>query len=166
MTGNTDYVVCPTTYSESKTFPIPTLCSTSQYYTGSACASFDFSTIQPHFGDGGFLGRPPTASSHWSSTNLPTEAISYDPLPAECGDETIHQCNASYTGQKRFSVMDVDRLTTAGTTVTFDNGTTVPLDIDDQHAHVQPLDNYGIYHYHAYPGWDDGAYADYVIGYA
>ena len=173
MAGTSIYVLCPSTYSETLVFPVPTLCSTSEYYTGSACASFTYSSIQPYFGDVGFLGRPSTKSSHWSSSNAPIEAVSYDPLPAECGDITAHECASSYTGTKRFSVMDVSRLTAAGTTITYDDGTTMNLDLDSYNAHVQPGGStnpssatYGLYHYHAYPGWDDGTYADYVIGYA
>lgn len=69
--------------------------------------------------------------------------------------------------------MDVQRLSEAGTTVAYDDGTVLNLGIDEFNSHVQPQGGGkpedatgGLYHYHGYPGWDDGDYADYVIGYA
>ena len=173
MPGDNIYVTCPSSYSESMTFPNPTLCSDGQYYDGSQCADFSWSTVQPHFGDVGFLGRPTKASSHWSESNQPIEGVSYDPLPAECYDETAHQCGSDYTGDKRFSVLDIQRINDAGGDVTYSDGQSVNVAIDSYNAHVQPGGStnpnqatYGVYHYHANPGWDNGNYANYVIGYA
>ena len=69
MPGGDVYVTCPSSYSESMTIPNPNLCSTGQYFNGSQCSEFSWSSTQPHFGDAGFLGRPQKASSHWSETN-------------------------------------------------------------------------------------------------
>lgn len=90
MDGENIYITCPTPYEESESFPEPDLCSSGQYYDGSSCKTFTWSSVQPHFGDVGYLGRPPTKSSHWSEDNAPMEAVSYDPLPAECADEEEH----------------------------------------------------------------------------
>ena len=94
-------------------------------------------------------------------------------MPAECYDETEHQCGGDYTGDKRFSVLDIQRINDAGGNVTYENGDTVFVYIDSFNAHVQPgpttdpsQAEYGVYHYHANPGWDNGDLADYVIGYA
>ena len=137
MDGEDIYVVCPTPHSETMTSPVPILCTAGQNYNGSICTTFT-ATSQPHFGDVGFLGRPPSKSKHWSSSNVPIEAVSYDPLPAECGDVTAHECNSSYGGEKRFSILDVQRLNDDGDTVTYDNGDIVNVEIDDYNSHVQP----------------------------
>ena len=69
--------------------------------------------------------------------------------------------------------MDVQRLTDDGNNVTFDDGGSLNVSLDAYNSHVQPGGStnpssatYGLYHYHGYPGWDNGDYADYVIGYA
>lgn len=69
--------------------------------------------------------------------------------------------------------MDVQRLEDAGTKIYYDDGSALGIEVDDNHAHVQPGGStdpknasYGVYHYHGPPGWDDGDWADYVIGYA
>jgi len=173
MPGGSTYVVCPTTVNESFSFPSPSLCSSGQYANGSSCRSFTWSTVQPSFGDAGVLGRPGTKSAHWSSSNKPIELVTYDPLPAECADETAHQCSSGYSGDKRFSVIDIQRLNDAGGRITYDDGDTVNVSIDSFNAHVQPQGSTnpssataGLYHYHGPPSWDNGSFADYVIGYA
>jgi len=169
MDGGTTYVACPTVYSSTTAFPNTSACATGQYYTGSACAAYTYSSVQPFFGDMGLLGRLSTSGTAWSSTNLPKEAISYDPLPAECADITAHDCTSTYTGTKRYSVIDIIRLTNAGTTIYFDDGVTnvsTMLGLDSYNAHVQPGGSYGAYHYHGLPAWDDGTYANYIIGYS
>ena len=118
------------------TFPNPKICSDGQYYNGSQCSDFNWSTTQPHFGDVGFLGRPPKQNRHWSTTNLPIEGVSYDPLPAECADEEAHQCGGNYTGEKRFSVFVIQRINDAGGNVTYENGDSVNVAIDSYNAHV------------------------------
>ena len=82
-------------------------------------------------------------------------------------------CGSDYTGDLRFSVMDIQRINDAGGNVVDQDGQPVNLAIDSFNAHVQPGGSqnpneatYGVYHYHANPGWDNGDYADFVIGYA
>jgi len=60
-------------------------------------------------------------------------------------------------------------LKAAGTTIYFDDVTELTLGVDSMNGHDQPTDiqspTYGDYHYHAFAGWDDGTYANYVVGY-
>ena len=169
--NNGNYVNCPTEYTNTSTIPTVTPCSTGQYYDQnfSSCATYAHTT-QPYFGAVGVFGRVATKSAGWSTTNVPQEVVSYDPVPAECGDETAHNCGASYQGHFRYSVPDVVRILAEGRSVTYDSGSSAGestgLGLDSFNGHVQPQGNYGIYHYHAPPSWDDGTYADYVIGYA
>ena len=164
------YVACPTPISVTSTIKTPSYCSTGNYYSGSACAVFNSQTVQPQFGDMGYIGRSTQKATHWSSTHVPLEAVSQDPLPAECGDMEAHQCTNSYSGQQRYSVYDIQKLTNAGTTVTYASGTsagqTVNVSLDSYNGHVQPQGSSGLWHQHAWPSWDNGSYADYVVGYA
>ena len=174
MDGEDVYVVCPTPYTETYSIKVPILCDAGKYWTSrGGCLPFTSSDeIQPHFTDAGVMGRPANKNSHWSATNPPQEGVAYDPLPAECADEAPGTCNGKYKGTERFSVPDVQRLVNDGYTILYNDGTRVPLELDAYNAHVQPIDgtpktaSIGGYHYHASPGWDDGSYADYVIGYA
>ena len=173
MQGTSIYVVCPSVFEESITFPTASLCPTGYYHDGTNCRLFNWSSVQPAFGDVGFLGRSANKNMHWSSTNKPMEGVSYDPLPAECADRNAHECDSSYSGTKRFSVVDVQRLEEADTNIQYDNLTDLNVGLDPQNAHVQPGGSqnpseatHGAYHYHGYPEWDNGDYADYIIGYA
>ena len=58
------------------------------------------------------------------------EGVSYDPLPAECADRNAHECDSSYSGTKRFSVVDVQRLEDTGTDVTYDNTDNLNISLD------------------------------------
>lgn len=172
MDGGSAYPVCPTEFMETFTIPTKNPCAANQYHNGTSCANLNPAAVQPTFKDMGIIGLPPTKAKHWSATNVPTSVAAYDPLPAECGDVAAHNCRDTYTGQKRFSVLDVQRLSKAGTTVTYDDGSKLNLALDSYNAHVQPQggastkdSTTGIYHYHGTPKWDDGTYADYVIGY-
>ena len=178
MDGEDIYASCPTSFSETRSIPIPNLCGDDRYYHIGGCQPYHKNyadLVQPHFGDAGILGRPPIKSSHWRASNLPIEAVTYDPLPAECADREAHTCDDGYQGDYRFSVVDIQRLNDKGDTVKYTDGPSagskVNVAIDDYIGHVQPLGDErnpvgGIYHYHGPPGWDDGDYADYVIGYA
>lgn len=172
MDGEDEYAVCPTSTTESFSFPIPELCNADDlYYNGHSCFHYDSQETQPHFGEVGVMGRPPYPSSHWSSSNIPIEAVTYDPLPAECADIEAHACGQIYGGDQRFSVIDIQRLNDDDEDVRYTDGLNagekVNVAIDDYNGHVQPQGNSGgLYHYHGPPGWDDTDYANYVIGYA
>jgi len=75
------YLSCPYAYDYTYTVKIPTYCSGTEYYDGSACGAFDPTTVQPQLQVVAIFGRPPTASTHWSTTNVPMEVVYYDPLP-------------------------------------------------------------------------------------
>ena len=61
-----------------------------------------------------------------------------------------HQCTNSYSGQQRYSVYDIQKLTNAGTTVTYASGTsagqTVNVSLDSYNGHVQPQGSDGLWH--------------------
>ena len=127
MDGDDEYAACPTSFSETVSIPLPNLCESGFYNQGNfGCSPFYASStikpIQPHMGDAGIIGRPPIKSSHWSAANVPIEAVTYDPLPAECGDIEAHKCTSLYDGEYRFSVVDIQRLNDDGDTVKYISG--------------------------------------------
>ena len=76
LNGISIYVACPTPISVTSTIKTPSYCSTGNYYSGSACGVFNSQTVQPQFGDMGYIGRSTQKATHWSSTHVPLEAVS------------------------------------------------------------------------------------------
>jgi len=168
MNGMDVYAQCPTPVYSQTIVPKPNLCPENNYYASKklGCQIFDSREVAPVMTHHGVLGRSAIKNSHWSENNTPLEAIEMALLPAECYDESPHKCNPNYTGKQRYSVYDVNKLKQKGWKIYYKNGQRVSLSIDEFHAHVQKDEQGGLYHYHAWPKWDNGDYADHVIGYA
>jgi len=173
------YAACPTAVTRTYNFGSKVgmeECNDGEYYDDECkvISGAGNRTDQPHraqFKGIGVLGRPATAG-HWSLTNLPQEVVDYDPTPAECWDVEPHECKIAGDDTEsvyRFNIYGANQWN--GEKVKHKSDKNMNVGVDKYRAHVQPQkdanDNIvgGLYHYHPPPLWDNGTYADKVIGY-
>ena len=167
------YATCPSEQSDDDSLSPPTEeCNDGKYFNKNKCEDIPTNPNQAQFSSLGIVGRP-SKEGHWSSSNPPQEAIDYDPTPAECWDETPHACGADDEGGYRYNIYGANSWTNG--TIYHKDGVTcderdqdttgrcnMNVGVDAYNAHVQPN---GAYHYHPPLVWDNGDYADKVIGY-
>jgi hypothetical protein len=166
-TNNGIYAACPSSQVETHTFIKYEACEDGKYWdtkNKKCTGNIETSPHKAQFGSLGILGRPIT-DGHWSEENIPIEVVDYDPTPAECWDVEAHSCGDSSDSIYRYNIYGANQW--SGDKLTFENDETMSVDVDKFRAHVQPVGDTGngVYHYHPPPLWDDGTFADQVIGY-
>ena len=173
-TGNGKvYATCPSEQSDDDSLsPSSEECNDGKYFNKNKCEDIPTNPNQAQFSSLGIVGRP-GKEGHWSSSNPPQEAIDYDPTPAECWNVTPHTCGADNEDGYRYNIYGANNWTNG--TIYHEDGVTcderdqdttgrcrMNVGVDAYNAHVQPN---GAYHYHPPLVWDNGDYADKVIGY-
>ena len=171
-TGNGKvYATCPSEQSDDDSLSPPSEeCNDGKYFNKNKCEDIPTNPNQAQFSSLGIVGRP-AKEGHWSSSNPPQEAIDYDPTPAECWNVTPHTCGADNKDGYRYNIYGANNWTNG--TIYHKDGVTcsnqdntgrcrMNVGVDAYNAHVQPS---GAYHYHPPLVWDNGDYADKVIGY-